>query len=166
MADYKRVPVDPQKPLGTGMYEIVLIHQRGDPSKVTRSSLEKALQKQYGSGVRVLDWGKRGGDLVIRLEVKGTSTSPAPSSSAMAGEAADYIYPALLPALPVVLTAVALMTMLSIVWGISTQIKETVKLIPEPARSVAASGTGIGVAAAGVALLVFAVSEMRRRKAQ
>jgi hypothetical protein len=56
--------------------------------------------------------------------------------------------------------------MLSIVWGISTQIKETVKLIPEPARSVAASGTGIGVAAAGVALLVFAVSEMRRRKAQ
>jgi hypothetical protein len=183
MADtYRRVPVDPQKPLGTGLYEITLSHQSGDLSKVTRSSLEKALQKKYGSGVRVLDWGKRGGDLVIRLEVKGTSTSPAPSSPssppayggggcgsiacpqpmAMAGEAADYIYPAFLPALPAILSVAAIVAMLYLVWRIVTAIKESVQLIPEPARTVAVAGGGVGVAALGLGVLVLAVAGLRR----
>jgi len=179
MATYRRVPVDPQKPLGPGLYEVVLTHQSGDLSRVTRSSLEQALQKQYGPGVRVLDWGKRGGDLVIRLEVKEASTS-APSSSTpstpppayggagcgslmcpqpMSGEMGDYIYPAFLPA---VLTVAALVAVLYLVWRIVTAIKESVQLVPEPARTVAVAGGGVGVAALGLGVLVLAVAGLRR----
>jgi len=175
------------------LYELVLTHKKGDLSRVTRSSLERVLQQKYGPGVRVLDWGKRGGDLVIRLEVKEGSTSPKPSSSTlstpppayggagcgslmcpqpMAGEIGDYIYPSalpiapLLPLLPNILTAAAIVAVLLIIWQISTEIKETVKLIPEPARGIAVSGTGIGVAALGVAFLLMAANDMRGRRAK
>jgi len=180
---YRRVPVDPQKPLGPGLYEVVLAHRSGDLSQVTRSSLEQALQKQYGPRVRVLDWGKRGSDLVIRLEVKEGSTSPKPSSSTPStpppayggagcgslmchkpmsgeiGEMGDYIYPAFLPA---ILTVAALVAILYLVWRIVTEIKESVQLIPEPARTVAVAGGGIGVAALGLGILVLAVASLRR----
>ena len=73
---YQRVPVDPNAPLRPGKtYEIVAAHKGGDVSRVTRANLERALQAKYGPGVRVLDWGKRGNDLVIRLKVETTSSS-------------------------------------------------------------------------------------------
>lgn len=128
----------------------------------------------------MLDWGKSNGDLVVRLEVKGTSSSPAPSSPSsppayggagcgslicpqpMSGEAADYIYPAFLPALPAILSVAAIVAMLYLVWRIVTAIKESVQLVPEPARTVAVAGGGIGVAAVGLGVLVLAVAGLRR----
>ena len=173
--NYQRVPVDPEKPLGPGLYEVVLDHKGGDISRVTRSALEQALQKRYGPGVRVEDWGKRGTDLVIRLRISQTqSTSSSPSSppspptggagcgslycpKPMAGEDGDYIYPAFLPALPALLSVAALVATLWLVWKIVTAIKESVQLIPEPARTVAVAGGGIGIAALGLGVLTLAI---------
>ena len=185
---YRRVPVDPEKPLGPGTYEIVAAHRSGDTSRVTRADLERALQAKYGSGVKVLDWGQRGGDLVIRLQVTSSPSGSGPSGATLdpwavppsyggagcgsrycpqpmswGGDYDDLIQPAFLPALPALLSAAAVVAVLYLVFRIVASIKETVQLVPEPARIVAAAGTGVGVAALGLGVLALAVWPRRRR---
>lgn len=166
MAEYQRVPVGKDAPLKPGkLYELVLAHKGGDISRVTRSGLEKALQQRYGPGVRVLDWGKRGTDLVIRLKVEAstqqTSIPPAyggggcgstqcPQPMVWYGEAGEYVYPAVLP---LVLTAAAVAAVLYLVWRIVSELKEAVELVPAPARGIAVAGAGIGAGAMGLAAL-------------
>ncbi|BAC55286.1 hypothetical protein AV953_gp06 [Thermus virus IN93] len=178
---YQRVPVDPNAPLRPGKtYEIVAAHKGGDVSRVTRADLERALQARYGPGVRVLDWGKRGDDLVIRLKVEATSSSgtsdpwAVPPAYGGAGcgsircpQPMDYlgggdIYPAFLPAL--VLSAAAVIAILYLVWRIVAELKEAVELVPAPARAAAVAGAGVGVGALGLAALgVVALALLGRR---
>jgi hypothetical protein len=182
---YQRVPVDSNKALGPGTYEIVSAHQSGDVSRVTRSDLERALQARYGSGVKVLDWGKKGNDLVIRLQVTAAPTAstsgtqdPWAITSAYGGAGCgsrycpqpmswytpdDLIQPAFLPALPAIFTAAAVIAILYLTWRIVATIKETVQLVPEPARSVAVTGSGVGLAALGLGVLALAVWPRGRR---
>lgn len=168
---FQRVPVNSDKPLGPGTYEIVLAHQSGDISRVTRSDLERALQAKYGSSIKVLDWGKKGSDLVIRLQVTATptaSTSGAQDPWAITPALSwytpdDLIQPAFLPALPAIFTAAAVIAILYLTWRIVATIKETVQLVPEPARSVAVTGSGVGLAALGIGVLALAVWPRGRR---
>lgn len=180
MAEYQRVPVGKDAPLQPGkLYELVLAHKGGDISRVTRSGLEKALQQRYGPGVRVLDWGKRGADLVIRLKVASTqnaSTPPTyggggcgstrcPQPMVWYGGTEEYVYPAVLP---VVLTAAAVAAVLYLVWRIISELKEAVELVPAPARAAAVAGAGVGVGALGLAALgvvALALVGGRRRRA-
>lgn len=186
---YQRVPVDPNAPLQPGKtYEIVAAHKGGDVSRVTRADLERALRAKYGPGVRVLDWGKRGSDLVIQLKVEA-----APSSSSSLGTADPWavppayggagcgstkcpqpmgylgggdIYPAFLPALA--LSAAAVIAVLYLVWRIVAELKEAVELVPAPARAAAVAGAGVGVGALGLAALgvvALALVGGRRRRA-
>lgn len=168
---FQRVPVSSDKPLGPGTYEIVSAHQSGDVSRVTRSDLERALQAKYGSSIKVLDWGKKGSDLVIRLQVTATptaSTSGAQDPWAITPALSwytpdDLIQPAFLPALPAIFTAAAVIAILYLTWRIVATIKETVQLVPEPARSVAVTGSGVGLAALGIGVLALAVWPRGRR---
>lgn len=175
MAEYQRVPVGKDAPLQPGkLYELVLAHKGGDISRVTRSGLEKALQQRYGPGVRVLDWGKRGADLVIRLKVE-ASTPPAyggggcgstwcPQPMVWYGGTEEYVYPAVLP---LVLTAAAVAAVLYLVWRIVSELKEAVELVPAPARGIAVAGAGIGAGAMGLAALgvvALALVGGRRRR--
>lgn len=174
---YQRVPVDPNAPLQPGKtYEIVAAHKGGDVSRVTRADLERALQAKYGPGVRVLDWGKRGNDLVIRLKVEATSSSAGTSDPwavppAYGGAGLGYlgggdIYPAFLPALA--LSAAAVIAVLYLVWRIVAELKEAVELVPAPARAAAVAGAGVGVGALGLAALgvvALALVGGRRRRA-
>lgn len=185
---YQRVPVDPNAPLKPGKtYEIVAAHKGGDVSRVTRADLERALRAKYGPGVRVLDWGKRGSDLVIQLKVEA-----APSSSSSLGTADPWavppayggagcgstkcpqpmgymgggdIYPAFLP---LALSAAAVIAVLYLVWRIVAELKEAVELVPVPARAAAVAGAGVGVGALGLAALgvvALALVGGRRRRA-
>lgn len=182
---FQRVPVSSDKPLGPGTYEIVSAHQSGDVSRVTRSDLERALQAKYGSSIKVLDWGKKGSDLVIRLQVTATPTAstsgaqdPWATTPAYGGAGCgsrycpqpmswytpdDLIQPAFLPALPAIFTAAAVIAILYLTWRIVATIKETVQLVPEPARSVAVTGSGVGLAALGLGVLALAVWPRSRR---
>lgn len=187
---YQRVPVDPNAPLKPGKtYEIVAAHKGGDVSRVTRADLERALQAKYGPGVRVLDWGKRGNDLVIRLKVEATSSSAGTSDpwavppayggagcgSIRCPQPMDYaptydglIQPAFLPALPALLTAAAVVAILYLIWRIVAELKEAVELVPAPARAAAVAGAGIGAGALGLAALgvvALALVGGRRRRA-
>ncbi|WP_114314101.1 hypothetical protein [Thermus caldifontis] len=177
---FQRVPVDANEPFQPGkLYEIVLAHKGGDISRVTRSTLERALQQRYGQGVRVLDWGKRGSDLVIRLQVVETPQAAAAPSPAYGGGGCgstrcpqpmvwyggteEYVYPAVLP---LVLTAAAVAAVLYLVWRIIAELKEAVELVPAPARGIAVAGVGIGAGAMGLAALgvvALALTGRRRR---
>lgn len=190
MAQYQRKPVDPQAPLQPGRtYELVLKPQRGDLSRVTRADLERALRQRYGE-VRVLDWGRRGGDWVVRLTRDGSPSraspnpprsfnpSPPPGGGGC-GPTGCYqplgysaldgaIQPAALPALPAVITAAAVVSILYLVWRIVADLKEAVELVPAPARAAAVAGAGIGAGALGLAALgvvVLALLGRRRRYA-
>ena len=168
---FQRVPVNSDKPLGPGTYEIVLAHQSGDISRVTRSDLERALQAKYGSSIKVLDWGKKGSDLVIQLQVTATptaSTSGAQDPWAITAALSwytpdDLIQPAFLPALPAIFTAAAVIATLYLTWRIVATIKEVVQLVPEPARSVAVASSSVGLAALGIGVLALAVWPRGRR---
>jgi len=173
VAQYQRKPIDPQAPLQPGRtYELVLSPRSGDLSRVTRADLERALRAKYGN-VRVLDWGKRGGDWAVRIRVE-----PAGSSRSL-GFASTFdplavpptydglIQPAFLPALPAVLTAAAVVAILYLIWRIVAELKEAVELVPAPARGVAVAGAGIGSAALGLAALgvvALALLGGRRRR--
>ena len=77
------------------------------------------------------------------------------------------IQPAFLPALPVVLTAAAVVAILYLNWRIVAELKEVVELVPAPARAVGVAGAGIGGAALGLAALgvvVLALLGGRRRR--
>lgn len=162
---YERKPIGKDEPLKPGRtYELVLTHKGGDLSRVTRSALERALQRQYGPGVRVLDWGRRGGDLVIRLKVEAATqntAAPLPGGGCgsircpqpMAHEGEGFIYPAFIPALPAILSAAAVVAILYLVWRILAELKEAVELVPAPARGIAVAGAGIGAGALGLAAL-------------
>jgi len=168
---FQRVPVNSDKPLGPGTYEIVLAHQSGDISRVTRSDLERALQAKYGSSIKVLDWGKKGSDLVIQLQVTATPTAstsgaqdPWATTPALSWYTPDdLIQPAFLPALPAIFTAAAVIATLYLTWRIVATIKEVVQLVPEPARSVAVASSSVGLAALGIGVLALAVWPRGRR---
>ncbi|WP_245453101.1 hypothetical protein [Meiothermus taiwanensis] len=121
--------------------------------------------------MKVLDWGKKGSDLVIRLQVTATptaSTSGAQDPWAITPALSwytpdDLIQPAFLPALPVIFTAAAVIAILYLTWRIVATIKETVQLVPEQARSVAVTGSGVGLAALGLGVLALAVWPRGRR---
>ncbi|MBW6395817.1 hypothetical protein KZX47_11745 [Thermus sp. SYSU G05001] len=127
----------------------------------------------------MLDWGKRGADLVIRLKVEAStqnaSTPPAyggggcgsiwcPQPMVWYGGTAEYVYPAVLP---LVLTAAAVAAVLYLVWRILAELKEAVELVPAPARGIAVAGAGIGAGAMGLAALgvvALALVGGRRRR--
>jgi hypothetical protein len=166
VAQYQRKPIDPQAPLQPGRtYELVLSPRSGDLSRVTRADLERALRAKYGN-VRVLDWGKRGGDWVVQIRVEPAGSSGSASTSypwAVDG----LIQPAFLPALPAVLTAAAVVAILYLIWRIVAELKEAVELVPAPARAAAVAGAGIGAGALGLAALgvvALALLGGRRRR--
>jgi len=190
VAQYQRKPIDPQAPLQPGRtYELVLSPRSGDLSRVTRADLERALRAKYGN-VRVLDWGKRGGDWVVRIRVEPAGSSASGSTSdpwavppsyggggcgsircpQPMGYAPTYdglIQPAFLPALPAVLTASAVVVILYLNWRIVAELKEAVELVPAPARAVGVAGAGIGAGALGLAALgvvALALLGGRRRR--
>lgn len=193
MAQYQRKPIDPQAPLQPGRtYELVLSPRSGDLSRVTRADLERALRAKYGN-VRVLDWGKRGGDWVVQIRVEPAGSSGAAEFASTSdpwavppsyggggcgsmrcpqpmGYAPTYnglIQPAFLPALPAVLTAAAVVAILYLIWRIVAELKQAIELVPAPARAVAVAGTGIGAGALGLAALgvvALALVGGRRRR--
>ncbi len=183
--EFQRVPIAPDAPLRPGKtYELVLSPRAGDLSRVTRTDLERALRARY-PGARVLDWGRRGGEWVVRLKVEASSPSSTsdpwavPPAYGGAGcgsircpQPMDYaggnhVYPAFFQALPAILTASAVVAILYLVWRIVSELKEAVELVPAPVRGVAVAGAGIGVGALGLAALgVVALSLIggRRRR--
>lgn len=151
---YQRVPIDPNAPLKPGKtYEIVAAHKGGDVSRVTRADLERALRAKYGPGVRVLDWGKRGNDLVVQLKVESTPSAKTGASSAY--YPGEDIYPAFLPpfSIPLALTAASVIAILYLIWRITAEMKEAVELVPKEARAAAVTGVGLGAGALGLAAL-------------
>lgn len=160
--EFERRPIAPDAPLQPGKtYELVLSPKAGDLSRITRADLEQALRRRY-PGARVLDWGRRGGDWVVRLRVEASSSPTSSDPDLWEGS----IYPAYLP-LPAILTAAAVVAILYLVWRIVSELKEAVELVPAPARGVAVAGAGIGVGALGLAALgVVALSLIggRRRR--
>ena len=160
---YERKAIDPQAPLQPGkLYELVISPRGGDLSRVTRADLERALRRQYGE-VRVLDWGRRGGDWVVRLKVEAT---PASTSDpwAVPSSYEGLIQPAFLLALPAVLSAAAVVAVLYLVWRIVADLKEAVELVPAPARAAAVAGAGVGMGALGLAALGLVVLAFTRRR--
>jgi hypothetical protein len=170
VAQYQRKPIDPQAPLQPGRtYELVLSPRSGDLGRVTRADLERALRAKYGN-VRVLDWGKRGGDWVVRIRVEPAGSSGFSSASDPWAVPPTYdglIQPAFLPALPALLTAAAVVAILYLIWRIVAELKEAVELVPAPARAAAVAGAGIGAGALGLAALgvvALALLGGRRRR--
>jgi hypothetical protein len=169
VAQYQRKPIDPQAPLQPGRtYELVLSPRSGDLSRVTRADLERALRARYGN-VRVLDWGKRSRDWVVQIRVEAAGSSGSARTSDPWAVLPTYdglIQPAVL-ALPVVLTAAAVVAILYLIWRIVAELKEAVELVPAPARAAAVAGAGIGAGALGLAALgvvALALLGGRRRR--
>jgi hypothetical protein len=189
--EYQRKLVDPSTPFQPGKtYELVLAHKSGDMARVTRAQLEQALRARYGE-VRVLDWGKRGEQWVVRLTVDtpkstksigtndpwavpptpgygggcGSRYCPQPMSY---GADSGLIQPAIWAVVPAVFSAAAVLAVLYLVWRIVADLKEVAELVPPPALAVGVSGAGVGMGALGVAVLglviLSAISRLNQRR--
>ncbi|MCA9839803.1 MAG: hypothetical protein KC422_23040 [Trueperaceae bacterium] len=154
----KRVPVNINQALEVGVYELVATTLKGHPEQLTAKEIEQALRLRHGPNISVKDYNTADGTFTLRFEVESGQDSTTIQT-------VDYT-PAIVWAVP--LTFAAILSILFLVWKISANTKESVKIVNDTVEDIGPRQVfllGLLYSLPGIAVLTaFAVGQFRKKK--
>ncbi|RIH76011.1 hypothetical protein Mterra_03920 [Calidithermus terrae] len=141
--------LSPSDPLEPGkQYEFAYAVKRGDPFALGKKGLEEHLNREFRTTlIRVDDWGRRDGLFVVRFHVE------APRAQAQGSP-----QPALVPALAIVVGALAAATVAYFAFRVALEFREALEVVgPGPIQTVG-TGAAVGMGGLGVFLALLGLS--------
>ena len=156
-----RVPVDPNQPLDAGVYDIAAVVNGMDARQASLAQLQKGVTQHYGDQVQVLDYtASDPTNITLRVRVNPATTT----TQAISTSSGVQLEPA--QVLVALIYAASIVAFGFFLWRVTVNVKGTTKIVTSnPGTQIAAAGTGIGFALAGLAAVLYFVWPRRRARA-